>query len=150
MNITYRKHERNTDLFSCHEMLLTESVTRPRARLSTYISTQAGQAKVLWDCLPSDVMVQAHDRLKKLIKSQGSVSREYGLILLSLASKEEISEEMLEAICIELKCSYATMTTQAGTVRAKVRNWGWGVEVLPDGIWFTFKHQRRIVERVKL
>ena len=95
-------------------------------------------------------MTQAHDKLRRLIVSQGSVSRERGLLLLSIASKQEVSGDLLERICRELKCSYATVDTEVGTVRAKVRNWGWGVEVLTGGVWFTFKHQRRVVERVKL
>ena len=134
-------------------MILAESTLYARERRETHSSTQimtgAGQVVARWDYPLSDEQSEAHDRLARLITSAGSVARERGLEILENAG-DLISPQDLYALCSQLKCAYASLTTERGYVEASARKWGWGVELTGDQIEFTFKRGGEIFERVTL
>ena len=146
-NLTRKSKSKTSDL----TQIVSSSSDRERREThsATRIMTSAGQVVAHWDYPLSDEQTEAHDRLAGLITSAGSVARERGLEILENAG-DLILPQDLYALCSQLKCAYASLTTERGYVEAAARKWGWGVEVNADQIEFTFKRGGDVLERVTL
>jgi hypothetical protein len=133
--------------FSCLDL---QEHLSPRPDLIARIQTAAGEVEAAWSCSFTPEQEAAHAQLARLVVSDNSTGLEPGLKTLRKAQRSGYGVAQLEPLCRELRCAYATLTTEAGEVRASARRFGWGVEISGEHIEFTFKRAGRVMERVSL